>query len=88
VTLDAPMVPGIFEIQQYARDQLIGVEQFAVNLTSPEASDIRPRTNDLGIDTPTSPIPGLPAGRHLWPWLIALAIGGLVFEWWWYHRRA
>ncbi len=60
----------------------------AVNLFSPQESDLTPATNIIVAQAPISANKGMESGqREFWPWLAAIALLVLWLEWWVYHRR-
>lgn len=82
-------LPGIYRVVQRGEGREIATEHFAVNLVDEEESDIRPRSALFQA--------GGQAGaqgewvvvrREVWLWVAVAALMVLVFEWWWYHRRA
>jgi hypothetical protein len=85
--VDAPARVGLYAVEQIGGRALLNSEPFAVNLTDPVESDLRPRTLDLPSGAPTGPA-GLPGGREIWTAVILAAAALLTFEWWWFHRRA
>jgi hypothetical protein len=80
---------GLYTAHEYSGSQVVGSQQFAVNLFSPAESDLRPRANLTDHDSAALP----PAAdrtqiiREYAPWLLALMLPLLVLEWWWFHRR-
>lgn len=61
---------------------------FAVNLSNPAESDIRPRgTIQIGRTAITAAATQTVGQRELWPWLAGLALLVLLIEWQAYHRR-
>ena len=64
------------------------IDRFAVNLFSPEESDIKPKsTIQVGRNTITQSDETELGQREFWPWLATLALLVLIIEWWIYHRR-
>jgi hypothetical protein len=62
--------------------------RWALDLRDPVESDLAPRSElELGARRVESSGGQLRAERHLWPWLIALALVVLMAEWHLYHRR-
>ncbi|MHC4599741.1 MAG: vWA domain-containing protein [Planctomycetota bacterium] len=66
-----------------------GRRRFAVNLVSPAESNLTPAEV---LEIPGAPVQARPSEevvyREYWPWLLLLALGLLLLEWWIYHRRA
>ncbi len=63
-------------------------DAFAVNLYSPLESDLHiGETVQVGSSPVTASSQTEVGQREYWPWLAALALGGLLIEWWVYHRR-
>ncbi len=63
-------------------------QRFAVNMFSSRESDLRPRTEVvLGYETVEGQSASEPARKELWKWLLLIALGVLVFEWYVYNRR-
>ncbi len=74
---------GVYELRA-------GTERrrWALDLRDPVEADLTPRSElELGARRVESSGGQLRAERHLWPWLIALALVVLVAEWHLYHRR-
>jgi hypothetical protein len=60
----------------------------AVNLFSPQESDLTPAKEIVVAQTPISANDEMESGqREYWPWLAAAALLILWLEWWLYHRR-
>ncbi len=62
--------------------------EFAVNLLSPEQSDITPRTletNEGGNVQGATSVATV--NREIWMWVVLAGLGVLMLEWWFYHRR-
>lgn len=61
---------------------------FAVNLFSPVASNILPRPLELQGGGDVEEVSSVATiNREIWPWLVLVALGLLMLEWWVYHRR-
>ncbi|MEP6662285.1 MAG: hypothetical protein ABJC04_01355, partial [Verrucomicrobiota bacterium] len=61
---------------------------FCVNLLDASESDTRPRNElQLGKYAKVEATPLKRANLELWRWIVAVAFGVLMFEWWFYHRR-
>ncbi len=63
--------------------------RFAANLLSPQESDVTPTTS---LETASKAVSaasdvGPRAPRRLWPWLIGVALGVMLLEWWIYNRK-
>jgi hypothetical protein len=80
---------GLYRVTQYAGSNAVATEQFAVNLFSPDASDLRPRANLTDRNAPPAPAgtAKLPMIHEYAPWLLLLVIPLMLGEWWWFHRR-
>lgn len=63
--------------------------RFAVNLLSRAESDVRPRTTlEFGVAKVAAETDERVARRReIWPWLAVFAVGMLVTEWWYFHKR-
>lgn len=63
--------------------------RFAVNLLSRAESDVRPRESLAFGTAKVNAEPGekVARRREIWPWLAMLAVGTLVTEWWYFHKR-
>lgn len=78
--------PGVYEL---ADGESI-VAQVAVNLFDPRESHIVPRPADklqIGGAAVADAGSWQRARIEAWPWLVALGLAVLVFEWWIYNRR-
>jgi hypothetical protein len=61
---------------------------FCVNLLDPLESDLTPRAElQIGRQTATAAATVRRANLERWRWFAAAALGVLLFEWWFYHRR-
>jgi hypothetical protein len=61
---------------------------FVVNLLDSSETDTRPREElDFGRFGSVAPTTTRRASLELWRWVVAAALGVLLFEWWFYHRR-
>lgn len=67
------------------------VRTFASNLSDPVESDIsvitEPEFATAKIETAESSSADRSGPRHLWPWLVGLAVVIVMFEWWVYNRK-
>lgn len=81
---------GLYRVTEYVGSKATATEQFAVNLFSPDESDLRPRANLTDRDSRVS-IPADTARRPIIheyaPWLLLFAVPLMLGEWWWFHRR-
>ncbi|GAB4534843.1 MAG: BatA and WFA domain-containing protein [Anaerolineales bacterium] len=84
-------VPGVYAVNIFTQsDQRIAarVAYFAVNLFSPQESDVQPAATLTIPHTGEQPVSGQIFGyREFWPWLAFLAFGVLLAEWVIAHRR-
>lgn len=63
-------------------------QRFAVNMFSSRESDLRPRKEiKLGYNLIDGISASEPSRKELWKWLLILALGVLIFEWYIYNRR-
>lgn len=61
---------------------------FCVNLLDGVESNIKPRDEiQLGQYAKAGAVTRIKANREIWRWLAGLALGVMLFEWWWYHKR-
>ncbi len=77
---------GVYDV----RDGGKIVQQFAVNLFDPKESDIRPRTEDsvkIGFVEVKPTSHTVPVRRETWKFLLLVALGVLILEWYIYNRR-
>jgi Ca-activated chloride channel family protein len=81
-----PNQTGIYSLADPAQP---GMEAFlAVNLFSPQESDLTPATNIVVAQKPISANHEMESGqREFWPWLAVAALLILWLEWWLYYRR-
>lgn len=67
------------------------VRTFASNLSNPAESDVsvvmEPEFATAKIDTASADAAERQGPRHLWPWLVGLAVLIVMFEWWVYNRK-
>jgi hypothetical protein len=79
---------GLYQATEYAGQQSVAIEQFAVNLFNPTESDLRPRANlaDRDSAVPAAPADHTPIAREYAPWLLVLIVPLMLGEWWWFHR--
>jgi hypothetical protein len=77
---------GVYDV----RDGGKTVQQFAVNLFDSKESDIRPRTEDsvkIGFVEVKPTSHAVPVRRETWKFLLLVALGVLILEWYIYNRR-
>jgi hypothetical protein len=77
---------GVYEVSEGGKV----AQRFAVNLFSSAESEIPPRADaaiDIGFAKVRSESTREPARREVWKWLLAGALGVLLFEWYIYNRR-
>ena len=61
---------------------------FCVNLLDPVESNIRPREElSLGKYVKVAASTRQHANLEIWRWIAVAALGVLMFEWWYYHKR-
>jgi hypothetical protein len=61
---------------------------FCANVLDTAESDIRPRDElDFGRFGSVQATTTRRASLEIWRWIAAVALGVLLFEWWFYHRR-
>jgi hypothetical protein len=61
---------------------------FAANLADYSESDIRPKPQpELTTGGPAEVGHRVTVARDIWPWLAAVLLALLAFEWWAFHRR-
>ncbi len=78
---------GIYAVN-YLRQTSQTAEYFAVNLFAPLESNIQTiQSLQVGGQTITSSQPTDVGLYEIWPWLVWIALGILILEWWFYHRR-
>jgi hypothetical protein len=83
VLVDATERVGLYEVAAgNAR------RAFAVNLLSPEESDLTPGPSlTVGGRSVAASAGKVEANRDLWRWLLVVCLALLCFEWYVYHRR-
>ena len=91
ITFAETVEPGLYSVSQRAAGQTLLEELFAINASDEQESNIRPRTVSLSdgrtLQSGTQP-ELVPVNREFWLWLVPPALGLLLFEWFWYHRRS
>lgn len=83
---------GLYTVTQAdASKRQVASQLFAVNLLNDAESNIKP-SGTLSLSAADVPPPSAASAigvrRELWQILALFALGTLLFEWWWYHRRA
>lgn len=64
------------------------VRTYASNMTDPQESDVRSRRElTLASTTVSATDTGRNVDRRLWPWLLLVMLGILLFEWYVYNRK-
>jgi hypothetical protein len=88
VTFQDTDTPGIYTVFQKGGGQVLAQDTFAVSPTDSRESDITPRS--IGENSPPSggDTHQIVINREIWRWLVPPAVFLLLFEWWWFHRRA
>ena len=78
---------GVYAVNYFSGDQQ-SAEFFAVNLFSPEESNIQPSTDiRIGLAAVQSQQENELGNREFWNWLALIAFVVLLIEWGVYHRR-
>ncbi len=81
-------LPGVYTADVFAGGEVIQSAQFAVNLFSPNESDIAPRdTISLSNTTISAATRDEVGQREFWPWAALLGLLILLIEWYVYQRR-
>jgi hypothetical protein len=81
---------GLYIVSQWAGDQEVHREGFAVNLFNPDESRTAPRANPprpVGAPAPEGTV-AEPGRVEWWPWLAAAALAVLLVEWLVSHQLA
>lgn len=79
-------LPGIYEVREAPNGPV--TMRFPVNLFDRRESNIRPESQvKLEHETIQAESAFQPVRREFWRWLVAAAIGLLMFEWYVYNRR-
>jgi hypothetical protein len=77
---------GVYDVRE-GSGQKVG-QQFAVNLYDTRESDLAPREKlEIGHEEVKAQAAKQAARHELWKWILLLAIGVLIFEWYVYNRR-
>lgn len=81
---------GVYQVVQSVSGRVVSSSQFAINLTDPAESDLRPRAvlSDRANAATALPSGPRPVTNEFWSWLLLAGAGLFAGEWWWYHRRA
>lgn len=81
---DATTKAGVYEVGAGKK-----TFRFAVNLLNRAESDVRPRDSLSFGTAKVNAEEGerVARRREIWPWLALLAVGMLVTEWWYFHKR-
>lgn len=78
--------PGIYEVRETRSGPV--VQRFPVNLFDRRESDIRPVAEiNLEHQSVAAEASRRPVRIEWWRWIVAVALGVLVFEWYIYNRR-
>jgi hypothetical protein len=91
VAFSETAVPGLYTVAQRAAGQTLLEEPFAINASNEAESNIRPRPVALGDGRAllaAQPTELVPINREFWIWLVVPALGLLMLEWFWFHRRS
>jgi hypothetical protein len=77
---------GVYDVREGSGTKVS--QQFAVNLYDTRESDLAPReTLAIGHEEVKAQQGKQAARQELWKWLLLLALGVLIFEWYVYNRR-
>ena len=77
---------GVYDVREGSGTKVS--QQFAVNLFDTRESDLGPReTLEIGYEEVQAQQGKQAARQELWKWLLLVAIGVLIFEWYVYNRR-
>jgi Ca-activated chloride channel family protein len=81
--------PGLYRVQQLVAGggQTVDEDLFAANLADPDESNVRPRAEGLA-SAGAQVSEWITLRKEAWGLLAALALPLLLFEWFWFHRRA
>jgi hypothetical protein len=81
---DGTFKAGVYEVEAGKKSF-----RFAVNLLSRAESDVRPRSSLAFGTAKVTAEEGERVARRkeIWPWLAVFAVGMLVGEWWYFHKR-
>ncbi|MDP8924654.1 MAG: BatA domain-containing protein [Chloroflexota bacterium] len=91
ITFAETTTPGLYTVAQRAAGQTLLEEPFAINASDEAESNIRPRSVSLGDGRAlqaAEPARLVPINREFWMWLVVPALGLLMLEWFWFHRRS
>lgn len=79
--------PGIYTLEVFNNSELLRSETFAVNLFSPNESEIAPRMVTIGGTVITAEAEEELGQREFWSWIALAALVMLLIEWYVYHRQ-
>jgi Ca-activated chloride channel homolog len=81
-------MPGIYRLEVVgAGNESLRTQLFAVNLFTPQESDIAPRSIQVGGQTVSGDAREEQGQREFWTVIALLALLVLLIEWYAYHRR-
>ena len=78
-------LPGIYQVREGSGKQI--TQRFAVNLFDSRESDLLPREIEISGEKVKLEAGKQSARKELWRWLLFVALGVLMFEWYIYNRR-
>jgi hypothetical protein len=78
-------LPGIYQIREGSGKKI--TQRFAVNLFDSRESDLYPREIEISGQAVELQTTKQNARHELWRWLLFVALGVLMFEWYIYNRR-
>ncbi len=79
-------VQGIYQVREGSGEKVS--QEFAVNLFDSRESDLRPRDAlEIGYETVQATTTRQATRIELWRWMLILALGVLMFEWYIYNKR-
>jgi Ca-activated chloride channel homolog len=74
---------GIYRVRMGTNETLVGV-----NLLDAAETDVQPRAElDFGRYGEVRATTARAANLEVWRWVVALGLGMMMVEWWYYHRR-
>jgi hypothetical protein len=76
---------GVYDVREGSGQKVS--QQFAVNLYDTRESDLKPKDIVIGVEEIKGQTGKKASRQELWKWLLLLAIGVLIFEWYIYNRR-
>jgi hypothetical protein len=79
---------GFYELLLKPKDQ-VPVQRFAVNLFDTRESNLQaePQLPPIGHEEVKGTVAWQPARREVWKWVLLIALGVLLFEWYVYNKR-